>query len=153
MNRIITYRLALASLLSLMAACTEQAKGPDSRKQILEKHDQLMAKSEQAMSIKMQLDTIKLSHFLTGHLITDTLATSKEIIRLKHLLSEADDKMEDWMHNYRPDYKGKSAEETNAYFKKEADKLNSLDSDYKNAIAAPNELFAKFHIQTTSAKK
>jgi hypothetical protein len=153
MNKTITYRLALASLLSLIAACTEQAKGPDPRKEILEKHDQLMAKSEQAVSIKMQLDTLKLSHFFTGHLITDTLAASKEITRLKHLLSEADNKMEDWMHNYQPEYKGKSLEETKAYFKTEADKLNSLDSDYKNAIAAPNELFAKLHIQTTPAKK
>jgi len=153
MNITITYRFAFASLLSLMAACTEHAKSPDPRKQILEKHDQLMATSEQAVSIKMQLDTLKLSHFRTGHLITDTLTASKEITRFKRLLSEADDEMGDWMHNYKPEYKGASLEETNAYFKKEADKLNRLDSDYKNAIAAPNELFAKLHIQTTLAKK
>ncbi|WPU91728.1 hypothetical protein SNE25_20630 [Mucilaginibacter sabulilitoris] len=149
MNRLMKYRFALFSLLALMVACKQQSANQDPRQQILEKHDALMVTSEQAMSIKMRLDTLKLNNLPSGRPISDTIMDRKEITKVQHYLTKADNDMEDWMHNYQPEFKGSSTDETNAYFKKEAVKLNKLSSDFEQAITASNNLFARLHVKNT----
>lgn len=146
MNKIKTYYLVSSVVIMLLASCSGSKNEPDPKQYILSKHEELMQKGEQAMSIKMQLDTLQFTHFTAGDLATDTFRSAEEVKAIRASLMKADETMEDWMHQYKADYKGNSAKETNAYYHAEADKLNKLDGLYNKAIAEANVLFGKLHI-------
>lgn len=50
------------------------------------------------------------------------------------------------MHGYKADYKGGSDEETSAYYRSEADKLDRLEAMYTKAITEANILLKQYHI-------
>lgn len=80
MNRPKTYYLVSLAIITLTIACSEKKKEPDTKQYILSKHDQLMQKGEQAMTIKMQFDTLNLSHFTYGVMVIDTVRSNAEEI-------------------------------------------------------------------------
>ena len=146
MNRLKTYYLVSIMLLGLAFSCSGPKNEPDPKQYILSKHDELMQKGEVAMSIKMQLDTLQLIHSTAVNPQIDTLKSVQQIKAIRASLIKADETMEDWMHQYKADYEGNSAEATNAYYQAEADKLNKLDGLYNNAISEAKGLFQKLHI-------
>jgi membrane-bound lytic murein transglycosylase len=151
MKKFKTYYIVSFALVSLMSACSRSKKEPDTQHYILSKHDELMLKGEQAMTIKMQLDTLQLSHFISGDPGADTIRLSQQKKDVRSSLIKADETMEDWMHQYKADYKGNSTKETKAYFDTEAQKLNKLDGLYDQAITEANALLQKLHVPAGNA--
>ncbi len=144
--------IAASTMLASFTACNEHPKESSAKEQILSRHDDLMAKSERAMTIKMQLDTLRPDQYQTTE-NADTAKTRKEIVRIKDLLIKADDQMQDWMHQYQPDYSGDTPEATNAYYQKELKKIADMEDSFRYAINSSDTLFNRLHLKTGAAAK
>ncbi|WP_419788562.1 hypothetical protein [Mucilaginibacter sp. SP1R1] len=151
MKKLKTYYMVSFALVALSSACSGSKNEPDTQHYILSKHDKLMLKGEQAMTIKMQLDTLQLSHITFDDPGSDTIRLAEEKNVVRSSLIKADETMEDWMHQYKADYKGNSTDETKAYFDTEADKLNKLDGLYDKAITEADALLQKLHVPAANA--
>ncbi|UOE52523.1 hypothetical protein MTO98_15715 [Mucilaginibacter sp. SMC90] len=151
MHKLRTYYLVSSVIVALIPACKGSTNEQDPRQSILSKHDELMQKGEQAMTIKMQLDTLQLSHFTSGGLGEDTIPLAQQKKDVRSSLIKADETMEDWMHHYKADYKGNSTKQTRAYFDTEAEKLKKLDGLYDKTITEANTLLQKLHVPVAGA--
>ena len=143
----------LTIIISLVVSVITQSceSNPDFkiiRQQVLDGHDQLMSVSEQAMNMKIMLDTLDLVQLKQAHPELDTVAERAALLQLSESLGNADDRMSDWMHNFNTDFKGSPDQAAAAYFIDQKKKVAQLDSLYKSRIGAANDYLKKFNIKT-----
>ena len=108
-------------MLSLaLFSCTDPKKQEkDLMDQVIGVHDKVMAKESQLMKNKMQLDTM-----LKASIVP---AAKTSINSMVQSLDHTDANMEDWMHKFDAENKGKSHEEIMTYLtdqKKQIDNIN-----------------------------
>jgi hypothetical protein len=115
-------------LISMLMACKTEPDANAVRKEVLNIHDKLMVDGQKLMRNKMQLDTILINEK------AKSLPDSSKLVDLISRLNQADEKMMDWMHFFKDDYKGKTAEDDMAYYKSEMIKIRAVEDDYIKVI-------------------
>ncbi|RFZ84845.1 hypothetical protein DYU05_04355 [Mucilaginibacter terrenus] len=121
MNKI--YIIAFAALLfNSCADPKEQEK--KLLDEVINLHDQVMAKDGQLMKNKMQLDTLLKAH-------ADSAAKNLSVS-----LDSADAKMEDWMHKFDAENKGKSHEEIMTYLEGQKKQIAGIEQQFDSVINA-----------------
>ena len=123
--------LAAAAISLLFFRCTDpKNQEKELLNQVIAVHDSVMAKDEQIMKEKIQLDNlIKKDSLLNA----DTVAKS-----LLKVLEKTDAKMEDWMHKFDAENKGKSHNEIMGYLTDQQKQIKAINTDFDTAIAAVN---------------
>jgi hypothetical protein len=120
--------LSVFLFAGIMSACSnKQEEEKNQLNAILKVHDEVMGKSETAMKNKMQLDS--LIKKANSNAKTDSAAT------LSKQLAVADSAMENWMHQFNPDYSGKSHDEIMTYLQNQRAQLLQVDTLLKAAIS------------------
>ena len=115
------------SISILLYSCADTKKQEkDLFDQVIKVHDQVMGKEELIMTNKMQLDTIvKKKPQLTEQAALHSKA-----------LDSADTRMENWMHNFDAENKGKSHKEIMTYLTGQKKQIDTIDSTFNVVIAA-----------------
>ncbi|PWG78600.1 hypothetical protein DDR33_21200 [Pararcticibacter amylolyticus] len=128
-NRSIYFLLAL---LISASACQTKSDYKAMRAEVIKLHDEVMARNDEVVHLQMKIDTLlrNMDSLKIKNPALDTAAT--QIILTAHLngLKVAEEKMNDWMHQFQPDTEGKSGEESVAYFAEEKKKIEEIDSLY-----------------------
>jgi len=112
---------ALSIILAVFGCTQKKADTKATLDDIIKVHDKVMSADEHLMNNKMKLDTLSKQ---------DNIAGKDTIKMLIAKLTVADSSMETWMHNFDPDHKGKSEDETIAYMdaqKKENNRDRFID--------------------------
>ncbi|AMR32780.1 hypothetical protein A0256_15800 [Mucilaginibacter sp. PAMC 26640] len=124
-------------LSSLFLSCTDTKKQEkELLDQVIAVHDKVMAKESQMMENKMQLDTM---------LKKASVPEEKQSIAVTSAsLEQTDNAMEDWMHKFDAENKGKSHEAVMAYLSDQKKQIDSIAKQFDAAIAASDN-FIKVH--------
>ena len=152
-SRIAMALLAIVNLF-IITSCTRHADYTITRKQVLDLHDKVMAESGRAESEEMQFNTLiksGLKKIMLNKPGLDTVAAKFQIILLNKTLIAADDQMENWMHTYNNDYKGKTDQETLNYFNTEKFKVAKLDSLYQTTLKSSGDYLKQLNIKPASS--
>ncbi|TFF39726.1 hypothetical protein [Mucilaginibacter psychrotolerans] len=154
MKKKIKYLLIVTTLA--FSACKNEPDYKIVRQQVLDHHDQIMIGSEKAMNNKMQLDTLAkygLAKFKQQQPALDTTAELQQIHLLIKKLNKADDRMSEWMQNFKTDVDGKTNAEAVKYFNSENRKIRELDSIYTAVLNESDGYLQKFNIKPVTSMK
>ncbi|MET3979825.1 hypothetical protein ABIB62_002833 [Mucilaginibacter sp. UYP25] len=123
-------KLIAAILLSFVIfSCTDTKKQEkDLFNDVIKVHDRVMGKEELIMINKMQLDT----------LIKDSISADISATAAMHskALDSADTRMENWMHNFDAENKGKSHDQIMTYLTDQKKQIDAIDSSFNVTVAA-----------------
>ncbi|MEO7212142.1 hypothetical protein [Mucilaginibacter sp.] len=122
---------AAAILTMLFFSCADpQKQEKELLDQVIAKHDSVMAKNEQVERAKIQLDTL-----LKTEVLANNDSTATKLIKGQE---ETMEKMEDWMHKFDAENKGKSHDEIMAYLTDQKKQIEAIDKDFDAVITATN---------------
>lgn len=139
--------LLLAVFMLSFAACKDPKKDEKAlENQVMNLHEKVMTDGEIAMQNKMKLDTLilKKDSVKTAYPNLDTSAENKNMRQLSTEIVKADDAMSDWMHNYNPDFAGKSHQQIIDYLDQQKQKVSAINHQYDAVIKASNQYLLKF---------
>jgi hypothetical protein len=123
--------LAAAVISLLFFSCADPKKQEkELLDQVIATHDSVMVKDELVEKAKFQLDTLSKKD--------STLKADTTTTQLVTLLDNTNAKMEDWMHKFDAENKGKSHEEIMAYLAGQQKQIKAIDKDFDKAISAIN---------------
>ena len=88
-------------------------------------HEKVMEVDGQVIANRMKLDTL---------LKDNTLAAKDTTLQLSKKLTAAEDAMEDWMHKFDYEQKGKSDEEVITYMNNQKKLIMAIDSELNVAV-------------------
>jgi len=148
-NTIITVLLSVCSFV-LIISCNNKSDYTITQKQVLTLHDKVMNEAGRAEGNEIQLKSLLKAGFKTAKLNQpnlDTAAVRAQILTLNKNLSYADDQMENWMHAYNNNLKGKTDEETLSYFNSEKVKVEKLDSLYQSALRSAGDYLKQSNVK------
>ncbi|ASU34094.1 hypothetical protein [Mucilaginibacter xinganensis] len=100
---------------------------------VMKVHEKVMEVDGKVIANRMKLDTI---------LKQNTLATKDTAIMLSKKLTAAEDAMEDWMHKFDYEQKGKSDEEVIRYMNDQKKLIMNIDSQL-NVAVKESDLYLK----------
>jgi len=110
----------------VLFSCTDTKKQEETLlNEVIKIHDQVMAKDELVMTNKMQLDTL-----LKQNISPEVTAG------LTKQLDTADAHMENWMHKFDAENKGKSHDEIMNYLADQKKQIESIDKELNATIAS-----------------
>ena len=112
----------------VLFSCTDKKKQEkDLFDEVIKVHDRVMGKEDLIMTNKMQLDT----------LIKENRSPEITAVAMQHskALDSADTNMENWMHNFDAENKGKSHEEIMTYLTGQKKEINAIDSNFNIVVA------------------
>jgi hypothetical protein len=129
-----------------LAACSHSENYKEIRQEVLTDHDKVMMDSEMAFKNKVRLDTlaVRLDSLKKVNTSLDTLQEKVQINKLRAQLAQADDQMNNWMHQFDAEIGKKSNEEAVSYFKDEKKKVDDLDSIFKVVLKQSGEYIQRF---------
>jgi hypothetical protein len=142
---------SIAGIMVIIGACRPN-RAPHIREQIITAHDSLMGEEDQAVTLKMQLDSLAWKTIKAEQPGLDTTAKQTELKALTGLLNRASDDMSDWMHRFDPELKGKSDDEAAQYYQNQAEKVNLLDKEYRKAINQTTTFLKNLHVDLIKPK-
>jgi len=115
-------------IAATFAACSNEKEAEKKQMDaVIAEHDTVMAKSEQVMRYKLNLDSLYLKN-------TDSLQR-KTIAGLRVQLSLGGNAMETWMHKFNPDFTGKSHADITKYLDDQQKQIHRIDSIITSAVA------------------
>lgn len=139
--------LALISLAIIFTACnSNKQQQEDLQKSVIAVHDSVMTDMNTVMEKKMAITKL-LTHIdslKAKNTSLDTVQARIELTQTVKDLAAADEEMMNWMHNFNPDYTGKSHEEVMTYLNDQKVKINSVESSIKKAIAKSDSVIVKY---------
>ncbi|MBB5394395.1 hypothetical protein [Mucilaginibacter sp. AK015] len=112
----------------VLFSCTDKKKQEtDLFNEVIKVHDRVMEKENLIMINKMQLDTLIKANISAP--VTDSAKL--------HIteLDSADSRMENWMHSFDAENKGKSHDEIMTYLTAEKKKIDAIDSNFNIVVA------------------
>lgn len=143
MNRL---NIALFSLVAvLLFSCKAEPDSKAIRKEVLNIHDKLMIDGEKVMKNKMKLDQILISGQVK--LAQDSILQRHKINDLITRLNAADEKMMDWMHFFKDDFKGKTEQDDLDYYKAEMVKIRAVEDGYIKVTRESDSLIKTYHVK------
>lgn len=117
----ITVCLTAASITACNGGGDEKQQEKQQQDTILKMHDAMMDKDELLLTNKNKLDTLLKKY------PTDT-AKTHQISTLIKQVEQADDAMQTWMHQFNPDYTGKTHVQIMEYLKSQQRQIIAVDS-------------------------
>jgi len=103
--------------------------------EVIKAHNKMMATDDQLMKNKMQLDTI------SAHNPPQVVKDSAQFYIKK--LNDADAGMDNWMHKFDPEFKGKGHEDIMTYLSDQKKQVAAIDSQINLAIASSGKYLTK----------
>lgn len=127
------YLLCFAILLS---CAPKKENTANVREELMKFHDQLMMDNDALIGNQMKLDTLlrDLKGLKAKNPTVDTAQEKVKINTLLARLTTAEDRMNDWMHNFNADFKGSSPELSEQYFEAERSKIAAIAKLYQQEI-------------------
>jgi hypothetical protein len=126
--------IAISVALITFRCTNKKAESKAAFDDLIKVHDKVMGADEQLMNNKMQLDTLLKQDKFTEKDTAKLLITK---------LVSADSAMATWMHNFEPDHKGKSDDETLSYMNGQKKQIIAIDSQINAAVAESNKYLHK----------
>ncbi|MDB5007598.1 MAG: hypothetical protein JWP45_1991 [Mucilaginibacter sp.] len=106
---------------------------------VLSIHDKVMGTDEQLMKNKLLLDSMVKFNSTAG--IKDSVYRYLEKLKL------ADSTMDIWMHNFDYEQKGKSEDQSIAYYQAQKKIIKSIDSQINTAVNRSNKYLVKMKMK------
>jgi len=135
-----------AMIITAFMACKPTVDYKQKREEVIKYHDIVMADAGQVVDKQMRLtgmlkdlDSVKAKN--PG---IDTLVEKDSIKAVQAKLNQAEEAMNDWMHQFEPDVTGKPDSEAIAYFEAEKVKIQRVDSLFKREIKLADRYLSKF---------
>ncbi|HVW96740.1 MAG TPA: hypothetical protein VHA56_12295 [Mucilaginibacter sp.] len=126
--------LLIASAFCGCKNANKDAEKSAAMKDVMAIHEKVMDVDGQVIANRMKLDT----------LLKQTELASKDTAEmLKKKLSDAEDSMENWMHHFDYEQKGKSDDEVISYMKEQKKLITAIDSQLNVAVAESNQYLKK----------
>ncbi|MGO4875277.1 hypothetical protein ACEN2P_01640 [Pedobacter psychrotolerans] len=136
-----TITLGFCLIVFLFNACKTEPDAKAIKKEVLNLHDKLMIDGGKVMSNKMRLDSI---------LKSGKMKSSQDSLNMADLitnLNQADERMMDWMHGFKDDFKGKNEQEDLDYYKSEMVKVRQVEDDYIKVTKASDSVLKEYNIE------
>ncbi|QNN44190.1 hypothetical protein [Pedobacter roseus] len=143
MKRLNILLLSLAT--ALLFSCKTEPDAKAIRQEVLNIHDKLMVDGEKVVKNKMKLDKILTSDQVK--LAQDSLLQKQKINDLITKLNAADEKMMDWMHFFKDDFKGKTDQEDLDYYKSEMVKIRAVEDSYIKVTRVSDSLIRIYNVK------
>jgi len=137
--------LLLSGAIALLFSCKTEPDAKAVRQEVLNIHDKLMVDGEKVVKNKMKLDKILTSDQVK--LAQDSLLQKQKISDLITKLNAADEKMMDWMHFFKDDFKGKTEQEDLDYYKSEMVKIRAIEDSYIKVKRESDALIAVYQVK------
>ena len=135
---------AICALVIFFSACKTEPNAKAIRKEVLNIHDKLMIDGEKVVKNKMKLDTLLLSEQLNA--LPDSTTSKQKVRDLITRLNQADEKMMDWMHFFKDDFKGKTEQEDLEYYKSQMIKIREVEDGYIKVTRASDSVLKIYNI-------
>ena len=126
MKRILLILLTASALFGCSNKKAEKSAVMD---QVMKVHEKVMEVDGQVIANRMKLDTL---------LKDNTLAAKDTALQLNKKLTAAEDAMEDWMHKFDYEQKGKSDDEVITYMNDQKKLIMAIDSQLNIAVTESN---------------
>lgn len=124
--------IAALFLSFIIFSCSDTKKQEkDLFNEVIKVHDRVMSKDQLIMINKMQLDTL-IKQNKTPEITAEATQHSKA-------LNAADTNMENWMHDFDAENKGKSHAEIMTYLADQKKKIDAIDSSFNVTVAAASK--------------
>ncbi|KIA96440.1 hypothetical protein OC25_01390 [Pedobacter kyungheensis] len=136
---------AIGVLAILFSSCKTEPNAEAVRKEVLNIHDKLMVDGEKVVKNKMKLDTLLLSDKLKKS--PDSTAAKQQVSDVIARLNAADEKMMDWMHFFKDDFKGKTEQEDLDYYKSQMIKIRDVEDGYIKVTRESDSVLKVYNIK------
>ena len=143
MNRLNLTVLYLVT--TLLFSCKTEPDSKAIRQEVLNIHDKLMIDGEKVVKNKMKLDKLLVSDQIK--LAQDSILQKQKINNLIIRLNAADEKMMDWMHFFKDDFKGKTEQEDLDYYKSEMVKIRAVEDSYIKVTRESDSLINEYQVK------
>lgn len=122
-------RILIAACMGLMlSACSDTKKEEeDVKAELFKIHDKVMGSDNALMKNKMQLDSLL-------KLPAKDTAEKTNMKAIDMTLVAAEEAMETWMNNFKPDFVGKSHDDIMKYYNDQKKQITAVDSQMNVAI-------------------
>lgn len=137
----------LTNLILLFTSCTNNKPEEQKlQKQVIDKHDVLMARMDLLEDNQLKLNSIilKLKQLKFQNPSLDTTILKQDIDSTKTALIIADEAMMNWMHNFNPDYTGKSHQQVIDYLKYQELKIDSVKTLFDHSLYQSGIIISKY---------
>jgi len=142
-----TLLLSVSSLLILLAACnTQDNSNQQLQDEVIAIHDEVMPMMGTFVHNGMTIDSI-LNNFKKIKIENpeiDTIKQKEKLTALKTKLENANDSMNDWMHDLNLDFEKMSNEEVKQYLEEQRTKVEDINKQFKEADAESKETLSLF---------
>ncbi len=139
--------LVLLGVSLLFVACNNNKKHQeDLQKSVIAVHDSVMTEMGTLMEKKTEINKMltHLDSLKSANPNLDTIQVRTDLTKVIAELASADEGMMNWMHNFNPDYTGKSHEEVMTYLDEQKVKINSVDGSIKTVILKSDSVIMKY---------
>lgn len=136
---------AIGVLAILFSSCKTEPNAEAVRKEVLNIHDKLMIDGEKVVKNKMKLDTLLLSGQLKKS--PDSAAAKQQVSDVIARLNAAEEKMMDWMHFFKDDFKGKTEQEDLDYYKSQMIKIRDVEDGYIKVTRESDSVLKVYNIK------
>lgn len=146
MKKYIFLSLTIGSALNI-AACKNNANQHVAlQEEVIAVHDSIMPKMGTFVrdNLKVGILLTKMDSLKQADPSLDTAQEKEHLTKLKSKLSEVNEEMTDWMHNFEPAQEDKKLEEVEAYFKNELVKIKALKDKFKEAENESQRVLSKY---------
>ncbi|MCX2474564.1 hypothetical protein OQZ33_09515 [Pedobacter sp. MC2016-05] len=140
MKKFIIIQLGL--MLLFFAACKTEPDANAVKKEVLNIHDKLMMDGEKVVKNRIKLDSILKSGRIKS------LEDSLKMANLINQLNKADERMMDWMHFFKDDFRGKNEQENMAYYKLQMIKVRAIEDQYIQVTKVSDSVLKNYNIKS-----
>jgi hypothetical protein len=140
MKKFIIIQLGLTLLF--FAACKTEPDANVVKKEVLNIHDKLMMDGEKVVKNRIKLDSI---------LKSGKIKSAEDSLKMANLinqLNKADERMMDWMHFFKDDFKGKNEQENMAYYKLQMIKVRAIEDQYIQVTKVSDSVLKNYNIKS-----
>lgn len=138
--------LLIVLAVSGIAACKPRQDAGNVKNETMKLHDEVMADHGKIVANQMRIDTLLKEMKTLKQLFPaiDTLQEKTTLTITLNNLFKAEESMNNWMHNFNPDFESKSEDSVITYYKTEKQKIRAIDSLYKKEIKKSDLYLLKF---------
>jgi hypothetical protein len=130
--------LILLTASTLFSCSNKMAEKSAIMNDVMKVHEKVMEVDEQVIANRMKLDTL---------LKDNALAAKDTALMLNKKLTAAEDAMEDWMHKFDYEQKGKSDEEVISYMNGQKKLIMAIDSQLNVAVTESSAFLKKIKLK------
>lgn len=131
----------------MMSSCNNAAnKNLQLQEEVIAVHDSIMPKMGALVrdNLKVGLLLTKMDSLKQANPTLDTAQEKNKLLKLQSQLTQANEEMTDWMHDFEPTQADKKSEEVASYLKGELAKIRALKDKFAIAESESHALLSKY---------